>query len=141
VPIGATLAEGAATGDAAAAYVAAGGGTYGAAGGAPTNPPDEGGGGAYELDDGAGTVCPDESCEGVRVDSGTLGGTNVAGEASTGAPATSGRLLGSSHSPQNRHLAAASWICSAQNGQAFTAKRTLAQARLPPFFFGDDPSS
>jgi hypothetical protein len=43
----------------------------------------------------------------------------AAGAASLGA----GRWLGSSHSPQYRHFTAASWIDSAQKGQAFTTDR------------------
>jgi hypothetical protein len=40
-----------------------------------------------------------------------------------GPPDHGGRFEGSSHSPQKRHLAARSWMSSAQYGQAFTAAR------------------
>jgi hypothetical protein len=40
--------------------------------------------------------------------------------AGSGAFAHAGMRLGSSHSPHQRHLAAASWIGSAQYGQGFT---------------------
>ena len=50
-------------------------------------------------------------------------GAGAAAGAFPPAWAWSGRFEGSSHSPQKRHLTAASWIISAQYGQAFTARR------------------
>jgi hypothetical protein len=96
---------GAIVGDADAGAAATTGGTTVGAGAAAGVGTFAAGAGATGAGIGAGATACDGSCAAVGV---------------PGAFAHAGMRLGSSHSPHHRHLAAASWIGSAQYGQGFT---------------------